>query len=158
MRKIEESQMICPLCKMAVDERDEEIKKDHPKTRIPEIYPVWVYVQKGVDKENNLPDHLINFHRLPTMIAGMFATGLAIGSFLKERPEFEVEFPKTKETSNIERTIIICCQQLANAIAQGKITINHETGDFRYLSIMVENCPFCKRKLKSRIYKKEKEK
>jgi len=44
----------------------------------------------------NFVDHLINFHRLPTQIAGAFAVGKALGGFMKDHPEFSVGIPVGK--------------------------------------------------------------
>jgi len=76
----------CPLCKMLDEEISEMVGKErHTAT-----------LKKG----EKLLDHLVNFHRLPNRIAGAFATGLALGDFLKDHPDFKVGIPIPKLNGN----------------------------------------------------------
>jgi len=71
----------CPVCKMLDEEIGEITNKEHHTS--------------ALKQGEKLLDHLVNFHRLPNSIAGMFATGYALGGFLKDHPTFDVSFEHT---------------------------------------------------------------
>ena len=74
---------LCRICKVCVDEDD--VWKKYRKTPAYKEgkYPGWAYAE-------NILDHLLNFHRLPKSLAGLLLTGMSVGLWLRERPEFEV--------------------------------------------------------------------
>jgi hypothetical protein len=80
----EMQRVLCPLCKMLVDESEAYTAYRRSSDYQQKKYPEWAYA-------SNLPDHIINFHRLPPKLAGFFVTGLAVSEFLKEHPQFEVK-------------------------------------------------------------------
>jgi hypothetical protein len=80
----EKQKVLCPLCKMLIDESEAYTAYRRSSDYQQKKYPEWAYT-------SNLLDHIINFHRLPPKLAGFFVAGLAVGEFLKEHPQFEVK-------------------------------------------------------------------
>ena len=69
---------LCPLCKRLVD--SSEAYKEYRKSKEYKkgIYPKWSYT-------DNLPDHLVNFHRLPKDIGLWFVAGVTLGELMTEQ-------------------------------------------------------------------------
>ena len=74
--------VLCSLCKLKLDHDDAykpyRTTEDYKAGR----YPEWAYTE-------DLNEHLLDFHRLPSEFAKFYTVGSVIREFVRAHPEFE---------------------------------------------------------------------